>query len=120
MREYLLHDSVRSVDVSKVQLLINQGADLNELDELGNSPLHWAVRGGYYDIVKILLEAGANPNILSTNGFSPKWSAMDWGLVEITELLNSYGGKVITNDRFDKTSWSVLKNALGQSLPKKE
>ncbi|MDN3549296.1 ankyrin repeat domain-containing protein [Mucilaginibacter aquaedulcis] len=120
MRTYLLHNSVQTGDVGNVELLINQGADLNELDEFGNSPLHWAVMGGYYDIVKILLEAGANPNVLSTDGYSPKWSAVDWGLVEITDLLNSYDGKVITNDHFDRTSWNLLKKALGQSLPEEE
>lgn len=82
--------------------------------------LHWAVLGGYEDIVLTLLEAGANPNIMADDGITPKWSAADFGLTEIEELLTAYGGKVATDEKFDKTSWSVFKSALGQELPKME
>lgn len=115
-----LHDSVLRSDYDEVQNFVKQGADLNELDDFGNSALHWAVMRGDYDMVKILLEGDADVNVLSTEGFTPKWSAMDWGLGEIVEFLNSYGGKVITDDRFDKTSWAVFKSSLGQSLPENE
>ncbi|MDN5287229.1 MAG: ankyrin-like [Mucilaginibacter sp.] len=120
MEKYELHNKVLRSDYDGIQIFIKQGANLDELDDSGSSALHWAVMRGDYDMVKVLLEGGADVNVLSTQGFTPKWSAIDCGLNEIIELLNSYGGKVITDDRFDRTSWTVFKSALGQSLPEEE
>ena len=120
MEKYLLHEKVLTSDIDGVKSLILTNINLNQLDEQGNSALHWAVLRGDDDIVQLLLEAGANPNILSEDGFTPKWSAVDFGLTEIIEILDSFGGKVITDNRFDRTSWTVFKNLLGQDLPNEE
>lgn len=116
----ILHQEVLKSDTDGIRAAILNGSDLNELDSFGHTPLHWAVMRGDIDTVKQLLEAGADPNTLSADGITPKWSAVDFGLVEIEQLLTSYGGKVNTGDGFDKTSWSVFKDLLGQSLPKEE
>jgi len=57
-----------------------ENLDRDELDDHGNSPLHWAVLGGYTEIVHELLKAGVNPNVYSDDGFTPKWSEIDFGL----------------------------------------
>lgn len=47
------------------EYLVSQGADVNTIDNCGNSPLLHAINTGLsinMDIVAILLEAGANPN----------------------------------------------------------
>jgi ankyrin repeat protein len=116
----VLHEAVLKSDTDEATLAIKDGSDLNELDNLGNSPLHWAVMGGDIDMVKLLLEAGANPNVISDDGYTPKWSAMDFGLTEIIALLDSYNAKVLTDSRFDKTSWSIFKEAIGQQLPEED
>ncbi|HWJ25755.1 MAG TPA: ankyrin repeat domain-containing protein [Flavisolibacter sp.] len=120
MNNYFLHQRVLEADLEGVQQVLLQGADLNELDTQGHSALHWAVFGGYVDIVKVLLEAGADPNIFSKDGVTPKWRAQDFGLVEIEQLLTAYGGKVDTDNNFDRTSFSVFNHAIGRSLPKEE
>jgi len=116
----ILHQQVLKSDTDGIKTAILDGSDLNELDDQGHTPLHWAVMRGDIDTVKQLLEAGSNPNTLSSDGITPKWSAVDFGLFEIEQLLDSYGGKVKTGDGFDRTSWTVFKNAIGQSLPKEE
>jgi len=116
----ILHEQVLKSDTDGIKAAILNGSDLNELDDMGQTPLHWAVMRGDIETVKQLLEAGANPNTLAGDGITPKWSAVDFGLVEIEQLLDSYGGKVNTGDGFDKISWSVFKNAIGQSLPEEE
>jgi ankyrin repeat protein len=98
MEKFLLHKKVLEADLQAVDDLIGQKVDLNELDDLGHTALHWAVFGGYYDIVKVLLEAGANPNVYSGDGVTPKWRARDFGLVEIESILSAYGGVISTND----------------------
>src|SRR5476651_1627602 len=116
----ILHQQVLKSDTDGIKAAILDGSDLDELDDLGNAPLHWAVMRGDIDTVKQLLEAGSNPNTLSGGGFTQRWSAVDFGLLEIEQLLDSYGGKVKTGDGFDRTSWTVFKSIIGQSLPEEE
>ena len=120
MEQFEIHDKVLKANTEEVKRLVAKGVDLNELDSLGNTPLHWAVMGGYIDIVEILLGAGADPNVLCSQGYTPKWSALDFELYDIAELLTSYGGKTNTGEGFDKASWTVFKNSIGQDLPKNE
>lgn len=120
MEKYLLHEKVLEADIGGINSLISEGADLNELDTLGHSSLHWAVFGGYYDVVECLLKAGANPNVLSGDGVTPKWRAQDFGLTKIEELLTQYGGKVLTDSHFDRGAFSAFNNFMSQHLPEEE
>ena len=43
-----------------VKLLVENGANVNIVDSLENSPLFYASEKGYTEIVEILLHAGAN------------------------------------------------------------
>ena len=53
-----------------VQLLLDNGADLNKrdnygitpLNRAGATPLHWAAEEGHKDVVKLLIVRGADPN----------------------------------------------------------
>ncbi len=57
------------------------------LDRAGNSPLHWACRGGHTEAVQLLLTK--NPAINATNklGDSPLHSAAWAGCLPIVKLL---------------------------------
>ncbi|MFB0496642.1 ankyrin repeat protein [Mucilaginibacter sp. OAE612] len=118
--DYLLHKQVLTREVLNVESVLPLGVDLNELDELGNSPLHWAVMRGDLDIVELLLRSGANPNVICSDGYTPKWSAADFGLYEIELLLDSYGGKILTDHNFDRVSWSVFKSFVGEPMPEED
>ena len=119
MLNITLHDAVIQDEVEYVKSLLSQSFDLNVLDSgHGYAPLHWAVACGNYEMVKLLLEAGADPNIFSSDGMTPMWSALDWGLDDIAVLLRAKDGSVKTNHSFDRTSWSVFKEALGKAMPR--
>jgi ankyrin repeat protein len=117
---YPVHEAVLSADVEAVSSLIEAGMPLDGLDKFGNTPLHWAVFGGYDDIVQALLEAGANPNVFSNDGVTPKWRARDFGLVEIELLLTQYGGRIDTNENFNRDAFQVFNEAIGAPLPREE
>lgn len=48
-----------------VELLLKASAKTNRTNNIGFSPLHWAVNYGNLELVKILLEAGAEVNLQS-------------------------------------------------------
>lgn len=84
-----------------VELLIDNGADVNIADECEITPLMWAVgsKEDFPDVVKLLLEAGADVNF-STTGYCPQ-TALDMAeygrLVKSIAILKSWGG-VSAND----------------------
>jgi len=51
--------------------LLDAGADVNQRDENGMTPLHWAAGMANTKAVRILLEAGANPSIPDNKGSIP-------------------------------------------------
>ena len=48
-----------------VDLIINKGANVNDIDQFGNTPLHEACRKGNMKIVAFLYGSGANINAVS-------------------------------------------------------
>jgi len=51
-----------------VQLLIENGADVNANNKYGKTPLHWAAARGYEATVRLLLARGANVNNSDSEG----------------------------------------------------
>ena len=74
-----------------VQLLLDKGADPNETDEDGNSPLHMAFKEGKSDTVRVLLERGADPNKPNEDGNTPLHKAARYGNKEAAQLLLNRG-----------------------------
>nr|WIK87644.1 ankyrin repeat protein [Oriental turtle dovepox virus] len=60
-----------------VNLLIFNGASVNELYQTNNTPLHIAVEKDNTRIVKVLLENGSGPNARDINKYTPLHIAMN-------------------------------------------
>jgi len=56
----------RSLD--DLKMLLDRGADINELNIMGQTPLHIAAANGRVDIVKELLKRGADYTITDKDG----------------------------------------------------
>ncbi len=68
--------------------LVNQGADVNRYDNLGNGPLHEATRSGQMEVVKLLVEVGkADLNAKNNNGDTPLLEAMNNKHIVVTRYL---------------------------------
>lgn len=78
-------------DLELVQNYINQGADVNAKDTLGNPYLYLAAHHAKPEIVKILLENGANANAKNGSGHTPLHFATN---PEIVKMLIKNGADV--------------------------
>ena len=68
---------MREGDLDAVKVLVEAGADVNQVSEFGWTPLLTATQNRYYRIGKFLLENGANPNIANEGGWNPLYIATD-------------------------------------------
>jgi len=65
-REYLLRQAAANGELSLVQSLLEQGADVNGANKRGYTALILAVRGGHTYVIKHLVAAGAAVNFICT------------------------------------------------------
>lgn len=86
-----LLSAVKAEDVDAVQALLTQGADVNEPEPDGTTPLAWAVYGDNVELATALLEAGAD--VVQTNryGIGPLHLASQNGSAEMLATLLERG-----------------------------
>jgi hypothetical protein len=89
----MLHQAVRDYDTPHIRSLLSKGADINEKDWLGYTPLHWAAYFGYPDVAEILISEGANPNLMSDTGRIAPEVATDMGYEHLVEVLRKHKTK---------------------------
>ena len=90
-RTYPLHDAAAMGDIQRLQALLDSGADVNQLDEQCNTPLHWAAvrdsspywadekhtlidrasKNRRLAIAHLLIKRGANVNAQNNYGDTP-------------------------------------------------
>ena len=81
----------KNADWGAVRALVEQGADVNEAQGDGTTPLHWASHWGDLETVDLLLGVGANPNAATDLGVTPLWSTAENGAVAIADTLLEAG-----------------------------
>jgi len=80
-------------DTASLLELLEDGADVNELDADGRTPVLLATRGNHVDTVRALVEAGADPNIADRQGTTALQHARRRGYVEIARILENAGAR---------------------------
>ena len=88
-----LHFAADDGDLSRVKQLIKEGFPLNEFDELGKTPLHYAAEREHLEIVQFLVEYGADVNAHdeSQAGNTPLTEVAQTCSFEIAKLLVDAG-----------------------------
>jgi ankyrin repeat protein len=57
-----LHQAAQDGDLVRIEELLQTKHPVDRFDDIGNTPLHYAVKSGRLDVVGRLLRAGANIN----------------------------------------------------------
>ncbi len=110
----------RDRDATTAKILQEHGAELNVLDNLGNTPLHLAVQWHNIPVVKFLLVHGAHVNLQNNEGKTPLHMAFGHFLchgksIELISLLLLYGANVNITDTSGNT---LLTSAAQYEIPK--
>jgi Zn-dependent protease with chaperone function len=92
-------------DVEEMDVLLKEGADINETDEENSSALHWAVYYSSYDAAEYLLQQGADPNTIDVYDSTPLLSAVYGEDVEMVKLLLENGADASFEDSTGYTAY---------------
>lgn len=82
-----LIEAVQAGNAGLVKELVELGADVNEQDNFGWTPLNWAAGKGSTQIVETLLEAGADPSKVGLDQRTPLMIALAAGHREVAIFL---------------------------------
>jgi hypothetical protein len=93
LRQRLDHSSAVSDDYETVRALLDYGASVNERDESGATPLHYACVGGLPKTVELLIERGANVNAVARDDSTPLSLARQTDREEILTILEHAGAR---------------------------
>ncbi len=92
-------------DVAKIESLLDEGMDINEMDFEGSTALHWAVYYSSYEAAEALLKAGADPNTVDEYETTPLFSAVFAEDLEMVKLLLKYGVDIDYKDSTGSTAY---------------
>lgn len=109
--QWELHDAVKKMNPQRVRELLNEGADPNEQDPSGCTPLHYAVFRSQMALAVQLLRVGASPFI--RNKYSH--TAQDLAVIPVIIALlsaweqsfNQFREIFMANDDGDQVAWPL-------------
>jgi hypothetical protein len=89
-----LHTAAYIGDTAGIDRLVREGAEVNAVDEYGNTPLHLAAAKGHAEAVEALARAGAELTAVNKAGDTPLDRAAREGHAEAVEALARAGAEV--------------------------
>ena len=97
-----LHYACRYCNLSICKMLRRAGAEVNQINELGITPLGFAAmfnqpeprQGAYIKMIKWLIREGAKVNVVDKGGHTPLEIAASWGNMKLVSFLLQKDGRV--------------------------
>ncbi|XP_019644621.1 PREDICTED: myotrophin-like [Branchiostoma belcheri] len=86
-------------DTQKVVSLVQNGADVNEADRYGRTPLYFAANRGHGAVANILLLQGANVNYTTKTGETALLTACRGGHSSVVKILINFGADLDTRTK---------------------
>ena len=99
-----LLQAARTGSADQARTLLEQGANPNSRNRLGDTPLNTAARNGDVEVVKLLIARAADVNLANLARVTPLMSAVYGGHVEVARLLLATNASVEPVDRMEKTA----------------
>ncbi len=125
VRKYVTSNNVNNVNSKKqsllmmatydnnlpmAQILVAKGADVNQQDNIQNSPFLYASASGYLEIVKLYLANGARFDVFNRYQGTGLIPAAEKGFTEVVELLANTPNFPINH--INKLGWTALLEAI--------
>ncbi len=115
--ETVLMTAARTCKLSLVKACLQGGANVNAIDNVGNTSLMLAVAKGNLPIVNVLVQAGADVNTINNDNFTPLLLAAGRGYTEIVNVLIQAGANIDYIDQFGNTPlFYATENQHGQTI----
>jgi ankyrin repeat protein len=114
MQDLQLIEAVKTGNIAIVKELIEAGADVNQQDEGGWTPLNWAAGKGDIALVELLLEKGADVFIAGRDRRTPYMIALGAGHTEVVKLLRT------TEEKIDRERSSISRRRYCRAYYLKE
>lgn len=102
-----LSDAARAGDVEQLKQYVARGANLNQADQFGWTPLRCTIEFSHTEASKILIEGGANVNERDAEGMTPLIRASMTGQKEVVDALLAKGADVTLKDNYQRTALIV-------------
>lgn len=93
-KETPLHDACRGGCVEVARRLVEMGAAITSVSEVGETPLHKAAQTSSVAVVKLLLNEGADVNPKTDAKRSPLVTACNFGRLDVVNLLLERGANI--------------------------
>ena len=109
-----MNQSVNDIDMPRIQILIERGADVNAKINDGYTSLHWASYFNAIETANFLIEKGADVGAKTNGGWTPLHTAASKDNIELAKLLLEAGADVEAKNVYEVTPLHVASfhNAL--------
>ncbi len=105
-------------ELAIISQLLDQGADINATDSMGNTALHRAAGKGQLKTVKLLISRGSNINAVNSNNQTALYIAASTGQIKTIQYLikKSADSSVIANSKNSALSIAILNQHAESAL----
>lgn len=106
--------------LSVLELLIQNGADLNVRNKHGQTALHISTKYYLKKVVELLIQNGANPNLKQTEGYAPIHDAASYPIgsngADILNILIEYGADINIQSNRGQTPLLITTYNVGMAF----